>query len=117
MVLELLFRTNVRGVNNMSKRYVIINKKRFFTFITISILLLIILITMIVSFSNAHSMQEDAYIEYRVGEGDNLWKISDYYSPGQMDIRQFIYEIQKLNDMKTGAIYENDIIKIPLIQQ
>lgn len=116
MVIEQLFRTNVRG-GSMSKRYMIINKKRFFTFITISLLLLIILITMIVSFSNAYSVEQDAYIEYRVGKGDSLWKISDYYSPGQMDIRQFIYEVQKLNDMETGAIYENDIIKIPLIQQ
>ena len=114
-MLELLFRTNVRGVN-MNRKYVIINKRRFFTFITISLLLIIILITSIVFLSKAHSQGQISYQEYRVGEGDTLWRISNYYSENSnIDKRQFIYEIKKLNGMKTSAIYENEIIKIPVI--
>lgn len=98
----------------MTKRYVVTNKKRFFTFITLSLLILIALATLIVSSHKSHSQEEIYFNEYRVGEGDTLWKISNYYSDGNIDIRQFIYEIKRLNDMETSAIYEGDIIKIPI---
>lgn len=97
----------------MSKKYVIINKRRFFTFITISLLILIAITTLIVTSHKSHSQEEIYFNEYKVGEGDTLWRISKYYSDGNIDIRQFIYEIKKLNDMETSAIYEGDIIKIP----
>ena len=97
----------------MSKRYVIINKRRFFTFITVTLLILIVLVTLVTTSNISHSQEEINYNEYRVGKGDTLWKISDYYSYGSMDIREFIYKIRELNDMKTSAIYEGDIIKIP----
>lgn len=115
MIVELLFRTNVRGVN-MTRRYVIINKRRFFTFITLMLLIFIGLATLIVASHKAHSQEEIYFNEYRVGEGDTLWKISNYFSDENIDIRQFIYEIKKLNDMETSAIYEGDIIKIPTNQ-
>ena len=34
--------------------------------------------------------------EYRVGKGDTLWNISNYYSDENIDIRKFIYEIKKI---------------------
>lgn len=98
----------------MSKRYKIINKKRFFTFTTLSLLILIALITLIVRYPISHSQKQINYNEYRVGKGDTLWKISSYYSNDNIDIRQFIYELKKINEMETSAIYEGDIIKIPV---
>lgn len=98
----------------MKRKYVIVNKKRFYTFIILSLLLLMVLFTFIVSTTKSHSQNEQIYNEYRVGKGDTLWKISKYYSDDNKDIRQFIYEIQKINQMETSAIYEGDIIKIPV---
>lgn len=100
----------------MTRRYVIVNRKRFFSFLTLSLLILMVLVTFIVSTHGASGQEEIYYNEYRVGKGDTLWKISNYYSDANVDIRQFIHEIKKINDMKTSAIYEGDIIKIPNIK-
>lgn len=98
----------------MTKRYVIINKRRFFTFITLTLLVLIAILTLIVSSHRSNGQEQIYFNEYRVGKGDTLWNISNYYSDDNIDIRQFIHEIKKINDMETSAIYEGDIIKIPI---
>lgn len=98
-------------VNIMSRKYIIVNKKRFFTFITLLVFILIGLVTLLVSSQVSHSQEEIHYNEYRVGQGDTLWKISEHYLDQDIDIRQFIHKIRQLNDMKTSAIYEGDIIK------
>lgn len=56
--------------------------------------------------------KEAEYIDYTVSKGETLWSIAEEYKEKNEDIRQYIYEIKKLNNMKNSNIYENKIIKI-----
>lgn len=97
------------------KRYVIINPRRFFIFLTFVFMLISIILFIFINSTKAHSsIYEVKYKEYYILEGDNLWDISSRNIPEGYDIRKMIYEIKKLNNMETGYIYPGDIIKIPI---
>lgn len=101
-----------------SKRYVIVNAKRFFTFITLIFLVLAIIVITIINSSKAHGSQySQTYKEYYVVEGDSLWNISKKFIPEGYDIRRMIYEIKKANDMEDGYIYAGKTIKIPVVKK
>lgn len=99
----------------MKKRYKIVNKKRFYLFIT-SVFAVISIILFTLLFNNkAHSSAYRVkYREIQVAEGDTLWNIALNYLPEKTDIRKMIYDIKEFNGMKDSYIYPGDIIKIPI---
>ena len=48
--------------------------------------------------------------EYYVEQGETLWSIAQQYKPEFMDIREYVYEIQQLNNISN--LYAGDIIQI-----
>mgnify|MGYP000903197256 CR=1 FL=1 len=49
-----------------------------------------------------------------IEKGDTLWSVAKVYYPKyEGDIRQLIYEIKKINDMETSAIYDGQILYLP----
>jgi len=99
-----------------NRRYVIVNSKRFFTFITILITIIAIIIVSVVNLQSAYSSPYSIESEdYWVKKGETLWTIAQKYKPDDYDIRKMIYEIKELNNMETSMIYSGDKIKIPLI--
>ena len=98
-----------------SRKYIIVDSKRFFIFITFIFVLLSLVISLIFTLPRAHSsIQKQNFEEYSVLNGDNLWNISLKYIPKDYDVRKMIFDIKELNNMETSCIYEGDIIKIPL---
>lgn len=53
--------------------------------------------------------------EYSVRSGDTLWTIADEISDGY-DLREVIYEIKKINDLKGDTIYPRDVLVLPKIE-
>jgi hypothetical protein len=97
------------------KKYVIVNGKRFFAFITFIFLIFSFILTLVFNVSKAHgSIYSQEYKIYHVVTGDSLWDISLKYMPEGYDVRKMIYEIKKINDMDTSEIFHGDIIKIPV---
>ena len=92
------------------KRIVIVSKARFIFF------LFIILIAFSALFSNMMHLNLakscDNIVEYTVASGDTLWSIAEKYSKNT-DIRQYIYDLKKLNDMEQSSLYVGQNIKIP----
>lgn len=113
--LEHMFRTNVRGVE--MKRYRVINKKRFYLFIST---LLIILLTAILLMTNSikvHSVVFDQeYKEIQILHGDTLWSIAVENMPNDYDTRYLVYTLKEFNDLETAYIYPGDIIRIPILK-
>lgn len=93
----------------MKCNYVLKNKKRFY----IALLLLSFIITTPVFASTIYESKEPAYDTVVVKEGDSLWNILSSYSKNS-DIRDYIYEVKKLNKMKDSNIYPGQTILIPL---
>lgn len=51
-------------------------------------------------------------VKITICKGDTLSDIAERYKPSGMDYREYVYEIEKLNDMETANIYEGDTILI-----
>lgn len=96
------------------KRYKVVNKRRFFIFITLSFIVLISLISLIFSKDKAYSsVYEVQYYEVEVVEGDTLWTIVSRHISERDNMQKIIYDIKKFNGMDSSHIYPGDIIKIP----
>jgi LysM repeat protein len=94
----------------MNKRYVLKNRKRFYIFIMIlTVALTSILIVGTVSSAGA----DPVYTSVTVEKGDTLWEIAKKYRKNG-DIRRFINEIEKVNDISDSTIYERDVLRLPL---
>ena len=83
---------------------IIVNKKRFITFITIILLILISLFNL--CFAKSEVITED----YVVAAGDTIWSIACDNTKG--DIRQYIYKLRKINNLNDCMIYPSQTIKI-----
>lgn len=95
----------------MRKKYVLKNKRRFFSFIAAVFLFILSFITA----TSAHGFKEREYRTIIVKKGDTLWDIASEYSKGY-DIRKYIYEIKKANNLPDSSIYMGQELKIPQIQ-
>lgn len=85
----------------------IVNKKRFILAVTILISLVITL------FSHRSAMQKNNEIEnITVSAGDTLWSISCEYKKAGQDVREYIYELRKLNNLTDCTIYPGQVLKI-----
>ncbi len=49
-----------------------------------------------------------------VQTGDTLWEIAETHLPQDSDIRSFVWELKKINRLKTGELFENQVLRIPL---
>lgn len=47
-----------------------------------------------------------------ISSGDDLWSIAEEYKPSWMDPREYIYEVQKLNNMSQSCIYAGEQLLI-----
>lgn len=93
----------------MNRRYVLKNRRRFFTFVVIAIIALSYLSLAAVA---RGADAETAYKTVVVRQGDTLWDIAKEYGNGR-DPRQYIRYVEELNQITDDIIREGDILKIP----
>ena len=100
----------------MKKKFKVVNRTRFYIFVTMILLIAGIVTNTILSTAKAYSNPVDIpFEEVIVSEGDTLWFIAIDFMPKNYDVREMIYNIRQLNEMKTASIHPGDIIKIPII--
>lgn len=100
-----------------TKRYKIVNKTRFYTFLTITLILGGIITNTLLSTAKAYSNPVDQpYEEITVAEGDTIWYIALEFMPNNYDIREMVYNIRQLNNMDTVSIHPGDKIKVPIVK-
>ncbi len=83
----------------------IVNKKRFVISITILMALIITL------FNNCFAVKKVETEDYIVTNGDTLWSIATEYKHEKQDIREYVYQLRKLNNIDC-IIYSGQEIKI-----
>ena len=84
----------------------IVNKKRFIISITILIALIITL------FNNCFAVKKVETEDVVISAGDTLWSISCEYKKDGQDVREYIYELRKLNNLENCTIYPGQVLKI-----
>jgi hypothetical protein len=70
-----------------------------------AILMLIIAIIVTVAFVSCH--KEDVEwntFEYTVSPGETMWEIAEEYCPEGMDKREYIYKVEKINNINAGDL-------------
>ena len=88
------------------KKLRIVNKARFITSITVIIMFLVLI------FSFTSAKENVVYEDYIVTSGETLWTIATENKKADEDIREYIYELQQINNIDDCMIYPNQIIKI-----
>lgn len=93
------------------RKYRIVNKFRFFT--TISLLLVMLFFSMFFIVVNALSTSSDVLVPVYVSEGDSLWKLSAQYSQDGMDIRDYIDRVIEINKLADVNIKPGQLLMFP----
>ncbi|MDR1778513.1 MAG: LysM peptidoglycan-binding domain-containing protein [Clostridiales Family XIII bacterium] len=101
------------------KRYRIKSKVRFSIFV-ITVLTIGILIGAFVfgwAFNRtleASGAEETRYATVTVISGDTLWDIATAYAPAGTDVRSYIREICRTNDLDSQSVYEGQTLQVPI---
>lgn len=94
----------------MNRRYILKNRRRFYMFvIAMTVLLSCVFLAATVNGADTNKTFTNVTVE----KGDTLWDLAKEYSDGG-DIRNYIHEIQKVNNLPGGDIFAGDIIKMPV---
>ena len=68
----------------------------------ISIIAMVAVLVMVIGVAAGFRYADKPEMEvvtYRVEIGDTLWGLSEEYCPNEMDPREWIYEVRKLNEL------------------
>ncbi len=97
------------------KKYRIVNKYRFFTFI--SLMTFSLFVSMFFVVVNAKSTSTEVLVPVYVSEGDNLWKLADEYCDGTKDIRIYIDRVIAINKLSNSKIMPGELLMFPQIAE
>ena len=78
----------------------IVNKKRFVLSITIFITIIISIFNLV--FANVEKSK--TVVEHTVVCGETLWSIATEYKKEGQDIREYIYQIRKINNLEDCSL-------------
>jgi len=99
------------------KKYRIINRFRFYLFL-LSVLIAINIFFYNCFVANAEGkMSEVEYKPVYIKEGDTLWSISKEYLIDDMDIRQYIDEVIRYNNLESAMIKPGQVILMPIYDE
>lgn len=94
--------------NTKRTRYVLTNRKRFFTLLMI---LCVVIFTTVYT-TTVFGAKPVTYENVVVDKGDTLWSIATKYT--HSDIRGYIREIKALNNLESSTICENTVLVVPV---
>lgn len=98
------------------RRYRIVNKRKFISFLATLFISIIVIISLFINSKVYSSTYKEIYREVTIKEGHTLWDIAIENMPEQYDVRKMIFEIREFNNMDNVDIYPGDLIKVPIKQ-
>ncbi len=101
-------------MTNTKKRTVIVNRRRFFVFLTIATVLFNVFVLYMYSPNNTQADTVNKTELITVNVGDTIWSIAEEYGDRNEDIRNTIYKIKKLNRMQNSELEIGQQLIIPL---
>ena len=45
--------------------------------------------------------------------GDTLWELAAQHAPAGSDLQKYVYELKRVNRLKSGAIHAGQILRLP----
>jgi len=109
--------TNVRSEvfgmekRNGKRRMRLVNRKRFVTVVVTFVMIIMASVSVIGSAISVDAPPQ--YTKLVVKHGDTLWSIASEYGPSNMDIREYINEIEKVNVIENSFLAEGRELLLP----
>lgn len=97
------------------KKYRIVNRSRFYTMI--SLLLLVLFVSMFFVVVNAKSTSTEVLVPVYVSEGDSLWRLSAQYCDQSSDIRRYISRVISINNLPDSNIKPGEVLLFPQVAE
>ena len=99
------------------RKYYIENMTRFMTFMCILVIFAITgficsIQSIVANIQSQHYTQEQIIESYIVQPGDTLWKIGLENKAENQDIRNYIHEVKKINNLENSKLDQGQEIKI-----
>lgn len=94
----------------------IVNKRKFLKGIFTIIFIIIVSFICLNQLFNKEEIKSTE-MQYTVSKGERLWDIAEQYKRPDQDIREYIYEIKKLNNMENSTIYEGQELTIIIYEE
>ena len=101
------------------KRYRIVSPIRFFIFIFIIIMSLILSVYAFVGAADTEASATESFRIVSVHEGDTLWTLAEDYSVASgidQDVRQIVATICDTNDIEPDSVQPGDTIFVPVME-
>ncbi len=98
----------------MSRSYKVVNKFRFTVFVVLTIVILTTAVNFALGFNTAASLTRTDYMDVQIVSGDTLWSIAENYMPQDMDTREAVYKLCKVNDISAADLYAGMTIQVPI---
>ncbi len=97
----------------MSKRkYVLKNRSRFFAFLFLTTLIISFLVYTI----NISGYSEPTLKSVSIQYGDSLWSIAEEHTDDSSDIRDYIRDIKRINNLDSSFLIAGSSIYVPVIE-
>lgn len=94
-------------------KYRIRSKTRFTIFLTMVFLMVTFSANSLFGFNEAESMSIPEYHQIKVEAGDTIWNLALEYGPDEMDIRAFVFQICKINQISADQLQAGQTLLIP----
>ncbi len=97
----------------MKKKYRIKNSGRFILFVSCMLLICVFVGGAALGIFDVSSKDAISYIEVEVSHGDTIWNIARIYGPKDVDIRESVYRICKINNVSADTLQAGQILSVP----
>lgn len=95
------------------KKYKIVNKFRFISFVVTVLLIMSFSTANLFGLLEANGAEKIEYSEVQVVDGDTIWQLAKMYGNSSKDIREVIFQICKINNIKADTLKAGQTILIP----
>ncbi|WP_164995814.1 cell division suppressor protein YneA [Miniphocaeibacter massiliensis] len=99
------------------KKYRIINRKRFLTFVFMCVVLLTLTIVLFVNIKSSFGSTKENNIDYYIiRHGDTVWSVAEEFNTNKkVNIRDFVDIIIEENSINNSNLIPGEKIKIPIL--
>lgn len=97
----------------MSRKFRVVNRFRFTVFVVLMIILFTTAANLALGLCTADGLTVVEYVDLEVRSGDTLWSIAQTYMTDYDDVREAVYELCQINDIRADQLYAGMTIQIP----
>ncbi len=64
--------------------------------------------------ASVHGYKEQMFNYIVIQQGDTLWDISLKYKDDNQEVRKYIYDLKRINNLTDSTLFLGDVLKIPV---